>query len=91
LKVYNALGQSDYANGFVPDLYDGDNSMLLYPLGDVRETLLSEAIGQITGTSTIGRQEQHERKTILGTSIERKPRSFSLVADGLDFRKVMSN
>jgi len=90
LKVYNALGQSDYSTGFAPNLYDADNSILLYPLGDTRETLLSQAIAQITGTSTMGRQGQFERKTQIGSSIERKPRSFNLVADGLDFKKVFS-
>ncbi len=47
--IGNALGESDYADGLVPDLADNDLSRKLYPLGDVRENLLSLAIENITG------------------------------------------
>ena len=49
VKAFNAAGQSDYTNGFVP------NAVVLErlpykPLGDVTEPLLNQAILQITGS-----------------------------------------
>jgi carboxyl-terminal processing protease len=87
VKVYNSLDQSDYSTGFVPDVLHKDNSLYLYPLGDQREALLSQAIGQITGTSTTSREDR-ERRTPVGHSLDFKRRSFNLIMDGesLPFR-----
>lgn len=49
LFITNGRGESDFINGFSPNIYDRDVSRRLYPLGDIRENLLSKAIGQITG------------------------------------------
>jgi carboxyl-terminal processing protease len=79
LKAYNSLDQSDYANGFVPDVLNADNSLYLFPLGDVHETLLSQAIAQITGTASLGRQPaEKDRKEMIGHSLDKKRRSFNL-------------
>jgi C-terminal processing protease CtpA/Prc len=52
LKVFNAAGQSDYDNGFTPAgaNFIDETQFAWYPLGDIRDPLLSRAIEQITGT-----------------------------------------
>ncbi|HEY0655681.1 MAG TPA: S41 family peptidase [Chryseosolibacter sp.] len=82
VKVFNSLGQSDYATGFQPNVLDEDNSLYLYPLGDQREVLLAQAIGQITGAATNGRtRTPEETKESIGHSLDQKRRSFNLVID----------
>jgi carboxyl-terminal processing protease len=82
VKVYNSLGQSDYSDGFTPNVLDKDNSLYLYPLGDEREALLSQAIGQITGTSTMGKRgSRGDLKEIVGHSLDTKRGSFNLIID----------
>lgn len=82
VKVYNSLDQSEYGNGFVPDIIHDDNSLWLDPLGDPDEALLSQAIGQITGTSTFSRQDR-ERRVPVGHSLDMKRRSFELIVEGI--------
>jgi C-terminal processing protease CtpA/Prc len=82
VKVSNSLGQSDYGNGFTPNVLHEDNSLYLYPLGDSREALLAQALGQITGTSSSGRiAARKEMKELVGHSLDAKRRGFSLVID----------
>jgi carboxyl-terminal processing protease len=82
LKIYNSLDQSDYASGFTPNVADKDNSLFIYPLGDTREALLSQAIAQITGTATTGRlQKRRDAKEAVGFSLDAKRRSFNLIID----------
>ncbi|MBT1706501.1 S41 family peptidase [Chryseosolibacter indicus] len=82
VKVFNSLNQSDYGNGFVPNIVNKDNTLFLFPLGDPREALLSQAIAQITGIPTISRSPKpEESKTIVGHSLDRKRRSFNLIID----------
>lgn len=83
VKVYNSLDQSDYSTGFVPNVLNPDNGIMLYPLGDPREALLSQAIGQITGTATTSRADRQRRERI-GHSLDLKRRSFSLIMDKLE-------
>lgn len=80
VKVYNSQDKSDYSAGFVPDVLHPDNSLYLYPLGDEREALLSQAIGQITGTFTTAR-EVRETREAMGYSIDFKRRGFNLIMD----------
>lgn len=80
VKVYNSQDESDYSTGFVPDVLQEDNNEFLYPLGDPREALLGQAIGQITGTATSSRQPMRDR-TALGYSLDLKRRSFNLLMD----------
>ncbi len=49
LRIANGEGNSDYGNGFVPDIYERDVNRVIYPLGDIRENLLSIAVEEITG------------------------------------------
>ena len=78
VKVYNSLNQSDYSNGFSPDLENKDNGLFIYPLGDTREELLSEAIEKITGIPSPGRKALVEKKQVIGHSLDSKRRSFTL-------------
>lgn len=48
-SIGNSLGESDYEDGLFPNIADRDLSRKLYPLGDIRENLLSYAIENITG------------------------------------------
>ncbi len=57
-KSFNSLDQSDYDNGFNPQILDADNSVFLYPLGDPRERLLNRALKEITGLPDIGRVKE---------------------------------
>jgi carboxyl-terminal processing protease len=47
--IANSRDESDFSDGFAPNIYDRDVSRILYPFGDIRETLLSKTIGAITG------------------------------------------
>ena len=80
VKVFNSQDQSDYSTGFAPDVLHKDNGLYLYPLGDEREALLGQAIGQITGTATTARVDREER-TPVGHSLDLKRRSFNLIMD----------
>jgi C-terminal processing protease CtpA/Prc len=81
VSVANSLGQSDYGNGFQPDVLHEDNSLYIYPLGDEREALLAQALGQITGIASSGRMGRKDMKEMVGHSLDGKRRGFSLVID----------
>jgi carboxyl-terminal processing protease len=82
VKVYNSLDQSDYSSGFTPNVLNKDNSIYLYPLGDPNESLLNQAIGQITGAATSGRERAvDEGREVLKHSLDQKRRSFNLTID----------
>ena len=51
LRVYNANKEADYANGFAPDVPVEElvASNPMYPFGDIRDLLLSQAMARITG------------------------------------------
>jgi C-terminal processing protease CtpA/Prc len=82
VKVFNSLDQSDYSTGFEPQVLDKDNSLFLYPLGDSREALLSQALNQIAGIS--GREKagaRQETREPIAHSLDFKRRSFNLTVD----------
>ena len=85
LKLFNSQGQSDYDNGFVPDIEDLDNSLAVYPLGDVRESMLNKALVHITGGPVGGRAGAAERfdREVIGTSFDRKVYRNRLIIDPL--------
>lgn len=88
VKVYNSLDQSDYGNGFTPNVLNKDNGLFIYPLGDTRETLLSQAVAQITGTATTGRAPSPETRPIIGHSLDQKRRGFSLIVESTVHRPL---
>lgn len=85
LKLFNSQGQSDYDNGFAPDIKDLDNSLAVYPLGDVRESMLNKALVHITGGPVGGRTGATERfdREVIGTSFDRKVYRNRLIIDPL--------
>ena len=87
LKLFNSQGQSDYDNGFEPNIEDLDNSLAVYPLGDVRESMLNKALVQITGGPVGGRVGTGERvdREVIGTSFDRKAYRNRLIVEVVDF------
>lgn len=81
VKVYNSNNQSDYSDGFTPDIENKDNKLYIYPLGDTREELLSKAIEQITGIPAAGRKADVAEQEIIGHSLDSKRRSFNLTVE----------
>jgi carboxyl-terminal processing protease len=81
VKSYNKLSQSEYGNGFIPNIANDDNSLVLLPLGDTEENLLSLAITEITGIGS--RKSPESRKTLgeIGSSADRKRGNFNLLID----------
>lgn len=81
VKVYNSQNESDYSQGFTPDIENKDNNLFIYPLGDTREELLSKAIEKITGIPSAGRRAEVVKKEIIGHSLDTKRRSFNLTIE----------
>ena len=81
VKIANSLGTADYADGFTPDILNLDNSLYLYPIGDERENLLSEAIAQITGASGGRIGIKDSGREIIRHSLDGNARSFQLIMD----------
>ena len=81
VKVYNSDNQSDYSQGFSPDIENKDNKLFIYPLGDTREELLSKALEQITGIPSAGRKTEVAEQEIIGHSLDSKRRSFNLTVE----------
>ena len=81
VKSYNKLNQSDYSTGFIPNIVDEDNSLVLLPIGDLEENLLSIAVAEITGTggSKIARKKM--KGEMIGASADRKRGNFNLLID----------
>ncbi|QJD77918.1 S41 family peptidase [Spirosoma rhododendri] len=80
-RSYNSLGQSDYSAGFTPTV-EVEEPITLYPLGDVRDALLNEALYQIAGTAASGRHSATAVRNPLpelGSSIQQKMRGGLMV------------
>lgn len=88
VKTANSLGQSDYSNGFAPDIENDDSDPYLFPLGDTRETLLAIAISDITG-GIVARKSNSRRSGFVGSSLLSKPRTFEMTVDKSRFKKLM--
>lgn len=79
-QSFNSNDQSDYGNGFVPNIEALEGTERLRPFGDLNEILLRTAIGQITGTPPAGRYEFLDRND-LGNTIDLKIRSGVMIED----------
>ncbi|PRY45573.1 C-terminal processing protease CtpA/Prc [Spirosoma oryzae] len=82
-RSYNSLGQSDYSTGFTPTT-EVEEPITLYPLGDVRDALLNEALYQIAGTAASGRHAATTVRNplpVLGSSIQQKAKGGLMVKD----------
>ena len=73
-RSFNSLDQSEYTNGFSPNIEAKESSERLKPLGDVKELLLRKAIEQITGIPSGGRFQQLNRLDV-GSSLDTKLRT----------------
>lgn len=78
----NSLDQSDYSEGFEPDVVVLESSERLRQFGDVNELLLRTAIQNITGVAPSSRFEKLDRVDV-GSSLERKILNGKLIEDNL--------
>ncbi len=83
VKSFNSANQSEYSDGFAPDIVNLDNSLDLSPIGDEDEILLSLAIDHITGGSGSRKRVSARRQELesLGTSADFRRGSYNLVID----------
>ena len=67
-KSFNSLHQSDYSAGFAPDVRAREG-IVLFPYGDLRDPLLSEALFKILGSRVVRKRSDAEVKTFSGVEI----------------------
>lgn len=79
-RSFNSLDQSEYTNGFLPNLEVKESQERLKPLGDINELLLRKTIEQITGIPSGGRFEQLDRVDVAST-LDSKIRAGVMVED----------
>lgn len=77
-RSFNSLDQSEYTNGFLPNIEAKESSERLKPLGDINELLLRKAIEQITGVPSGARYQQLERVDV-GSTLDSKVRAGVMV------------
>lgn len=84
--IFNSNGNSDFINGFTPNVEANELSQpVLLPFGNREEYLLSLAIQQITGTSA--RLNLVERIDV-GSSLEGKIRFGKIIEDKLPLKEL---
>ncbi|RZS98039.1 S41 family peptidase [Cecembia calidifontis] len=82
--IFNKDGNSDYTNGFTPNIEANELSQqVLLPLGDRNEYLLSLAIQQITG---VGARVNLVERTEIGSSFENKSRFGQIIEDKIQIK-----
>jgi len=83
VKIFNSLDESDYSNGFTPNILNEDNEPYLLPFGDLNENLLNVAIGEITGTGSAGKKYLTIRPwgKMLGSSLDAKRKNMNIQLD----------
>lgn len=81
VKVLNSLDQSNYTFGFNPDIIIEDKTLFIYPLGDIRETLLKRALEHITGNPIPARVKDLQEQEVVAHSLDNKARSNRLVME----------
>ena len=83
-KIYNAKGQSDYENGFQPNLtvYENTDLSRFLPFGNPNEALLNAALGLIYNNSAAPQAETKSRMKVSITSNSIARRATSSVDIG---------
>ncbi len=81
-QSFNSLDQSDYTQGFVPNVSLKESTELLRPFGDVNELLLRTAISKITEIPSAGRFQQLERRDV-GSTLDSKVRAGVMIEDSI--------
>ena len=79
-QSFNSLDQSDYTEGFQPNIVARESSERLLPFGDVNEQLLRKAIEQITGSPS-GARVQILDRTDLGSTLDLKVRAGKMIEE----------
>ncbi|MCR9082302.1 MAG: S41 family peptidase [Cyclobacteriaceae bacterium] len=74
----NSQDESDYTNGFTPNISAREVEERLRPFGDVNEQLLRTAIAEITGQSPSGRFQKLSRSD-LGSTLDHKVRTGRMI------------
>ncbi|MDR3245323.1 MAG: hypothetical protein LBT50_02700 [Prevotellaceae bacterium] len=74
IKVSNAVGFSDFGDGFSPDIevYE-HNSDLIKPLGDTEELMLQTTLNAIFGTSRSQTKAANRIASFIGSSMDKTP------------------
>ncbi len=89
-KSFNSLKESNYSNGFAPQIPLPDNNLIIYPLGDERELLLARALQEITGVTDPGRIRAAKTwGNEVGHTLDLKKRSNVLVIDEPNQQKLL--
>lgn len=91
VKFSNSLNESDYSDGFIPNIANKDNGLELLPLGDPNENLLGIALAEVAGSG--GRISSSNQKTwgpMLGTSLDKKRRSFNVRIESPRLRMLLN-
>lgn len=77
-RSFNSLDQSEYTNGFLPNVEAKESSERLKPLGDTNELLLRKAIEKITGVPS-GAKFQPLDRVDLGSTLDSKVRAGVMI------------
>lgn len=83
VKSFNSLDESNYSNGFTPNIEDADSGSQL-PLGDVNERLLSLALQHIQGSGGRTSKTENLNRELIGSSYEFKHRNKELVIERIE-------
>jgi carboxyl-terminal processing protease len=90
VKSFNNDNESDYADGFLPNIPNDDNNLVILPLGDENENLLSLALAEITGNPG-GRKKSVQVQPwgkMLGSSLDKKRKNFNVDLDKSQAEKI---
>jgi carboxyl-terminal processing protease len=85
IKYFNSLDESNYSNGFTPNIEDADSGSQL-PLGDVNERLLSLALQHIQGSGGRTSKTENLNRELIGSSFDFKNRNKELVIDRIELK-----
>jgi len=88
LRTSNSKGDSDYSQGFAPNIYQQEDDGDIYPLGDKRETLLRIAIAQITGQPALAREGKAARMEYVSSSLPFIQHNFNMSFDISKFKNL---
>jgi carboxyl-terminal processing protease len=77
-QSFNSQDESNYSQGFEPNISVKESSELLKPFGDLNELLLRTAISNITGIPSGGRFQQLDRLDV-GSTLDKKVRAGVMV------------
>lgn len=92
-KDANKNGQSDFSNGFLPNIQGREliNQGRLLPFGDTEELLLKLTMDHITGESTPDTRLEIWDREIIGSSFENKVRFGQLIETDPALKSRMQN